>query len=72
MAPTTKFNVNRHKFEIQLINKNLTVNELSNLSGLSNETIYRMLKEKKASIKTLGKIAKALEIDIEKVLEDVH
>lgn len=65
-------NVDVKKLEILLVNKHMSVIELSRLSGLSHETIYRMLKEKKASLKTLGKIAKALEIDIEKVLDNVH
>lgn len=63
--------VNIKKLQVALINQGISLTELATLSGLSTETIYRMFNQSRASVKTLGKIAKALDIDIERVLEDV-
>lgn len=55
--------LNRIYFDNIMAKKQLNANELSKKAGVSNATISKMLKENSfASYKTLGKIAKALDI----------
>ena len=59
------------KFEIALANKEMNTSDLAKATGYSLNTIreYANLK-RNPTTKSLGKIAKALEVDVTEILED--
>lgn len=61
--------INTDKLIEIIINKGLTFSELSEKTGLTNTVISRLVnkKTKKANIKTISKIVKALDIKFEDI-----
>ncbi|MGI5852606.1 MAG: helix-turn-helix domain-containing protein [Caldicoprobacterales bacterium] len=61
--------IDRKKLAVKMIDKDLNVIQLSELSGLSRATISNVRCGKSCSKETVRKIAKALEVEIEDLIE---
>lgn len=58
------------KLELAIANKGFSVRELANICGVNEVTISKMRKGGcKTRLKTLGKIAKALNCDVSELIE---
>lgn len=62
--------VDKLKLNIAMAAKCWGVIELSNESRITSTTLYAILKGRSARVKTIGKIAKALEISPTEILKD--
>lgn len=63
-------NLNREKMNIVIARSCLTMKELSEVSGVNVTTLSRINKGKqKPSMKTIGRIAKALKVDVEELVD---
>lgn len=65
-------NISREKIQIILANRLMTINEFAKVSGLSRTYLSALINGKKSNIKpvTLGKLAKALDVDVEMLLKE--
>lgn len=61
--------ISRKKFDIARGNKGLSIKELSKMTGLSQATLLKVGKQELNPV-TVGKIAKALNVTIEEIIED--
>lgn len=61
--------VNSKKFEIIMANACMTFSDLSKKSGISQFTIARIKSGTNANPATIGKIAKALNVSVEELIE---
>lgn len=60
------------KFEIALARNSTNIKDLSVSSGVSSNTIYSWIKKRdnrEPSTKNLGKVAKALKVDVTELIE---
>lgn len=64
-----KLTVDDRKFSIAFANSGLAMGELANRAGLSRQRVYAILNSKKATPKAVGKIAKALGVDVTEIIE---
>lgn len=64
--------ISREKIQIILANRLMTINELARVSGLSRTYLSALINGKKSNIKpiTLGKLAKALDVNVEILLTE--
>jgi len=63
--------VNVNKIKLAQANECLSVNELVKRTGLGRATVSKIINGmSKPSIKTLGLIAKALNVSVEDIIED--
>lgn len=63
-------NVSKQKIYVFMAEKCINISELANLTNLSINTIYSVINHKRQpKPSTVGKIAKALNVDVEKILE---
>lgn len=64
-----KFILDRYQLRVAMAYKSINMSELSELCGISRQTLYNAASNKVGvSPKTLGKIANALEVEIEELL----
>ncbi len=65
-------NISRDKIKIILADRLMTINELARVSGLSRPYLSALINGKKLTIKpiTLGKLAKALGVDVKTLLKE--
>ena len=61
--------ISKSKVELIMARNCLEMRELVNTSGLAKITVQRMLAGKDVKPVTIGKIAKALEIDVQDIVE---
>lgn len=61
--------INSNKIKLILAKKQLTYKELSNMTGLSKTTLTNLSKGSCSHI-TIGKLAKALEVPVQDLIED--
>lgn len=61
--------INLNKFLLALARADLTISELSKLSGISASAISKIKSSGTARPKTLGKIAKSLGVDVTEIIE---
>lgn len=61
--------IDRIKFSIIILTKDLTLSELAQVSGVSRQTLSCIKQGKRCSKETANKIAKALKIDIREIVE---
>lgn len=61
--------INRIKFVSELTRRDMTQSRLSELSGVSRATINFIKNGKSCSDKTVGKIAKALNVPVENLID---
>ena len=57
--------LNKEKFDVALAVKKLTLDELSQKAGITKQTICRIRRGDSLIPKTVGKLAEALEVDVE-------
>lgn len=62
-------NINKHKFEIAIANACMLNKELSEKSGIRQETIARIKNGANVSPITVGKIAKTLGVTVQELIE---
>lgn len=60
--------IDRKKIELAMARKCISRSELSDLSKLNNNTLGVVLKRGSASPSTIGRIAKALDVDVTEIL----
>lgn len=64
-------NLDTRKFRLLMAKKQLNVGELSEKSGLSANSISSFFSgRRKPSIKSLGKLAAGLSVEVEEILEE--
>lgn len=61
--------IDRKKLAVEMIEKDLNVIQLSKISGLSRATISNVRCGKSCSMDTVEKIAKALEVKVDDLIE---
>lgn len=61
--------VNRSKFELALANSCIRIKALSEQTGLNYSTITRIKTGAETAPATVGKIAKALDVSVEELIE---
>lgn len=67
------YKLNLKALNLSMIKKGLSINQLSKESGVGKATISRLTREKVVSRpSTIFKIAKALDIDVEEILEEIE
>lgn len=61
--------IDRLKFCLIVAEKDITLTELSKVSGISRQTISAVRQGKRCSMRTAKKIADALEVDLSEIME---
>lgn len=61
--------INDTKFEIALANSGLTMGALAERAGLSRQRIHAILNSKKATPQAVGKVARALGVDVTEIID---
>lgn len=62
--------INTQKIELLLAEKSMTSTQLSALSGISRQNISTIIRRGSCAPKTVGKIAKALEVEVYEIVEN--
>lgn len=63
----SKPKLNIKAFEMELARKKMGVKEVAKNAKVGETTIYRLIKGKKALLKTMGQLAEALNVDVSKI-----
>lgn len=63
----SKPRLNVKAFEMELARKKMNVKEVAKKADVGETTIYRLIKGKKALLKTMGQLAEALNVDVSKI-----
>lgn len=67
------YKLNLKALDLSMLKKGYSINQLSKESGVGKATISRLTREKVVSRpRTIYKIAKALDIDVEEILVEVE
>lgn len=61
--------IDDHKFAIALANSGLTIEEAAGRAGVSRQRFHAILNSKKATAQAVGKVAKALGVDVTEIIE---
>lgn len=61
--------IDDHKFAIVLANSGLTIGETAERAGMSRQRFHAILNSKKATAQAVGKVAKALGVDVTEIIE---
>lgn len=62
--------ISKEKLNIAMANKCLNARELAKVTGIAESTIVRIKRGFPASTKTIGTIAKALDVDVTEIIID--
>lgn len=62
--------IDDRKFAIALANSGLTIGEVAQRGGLSRQRLHMIVNSKRASAQAVGKVAKALGVDVKEIIED--
>ena len=62
------FNVDKNKIAIAMVKKGLNIPQLSKACSLADQTIYRMMRNGRASVMTIHKVAIILEVPVEEIM----
>lgn len=62
--------IDDHKFAIALANSGLTIGEAAGRAGMSRQRFHAILNSKKATAQAVGRIAKALGVDVTEIIEN--
>jgi len=62
--------IDKHKLEIQMVRKHMSVGQLQKESGVSKQSLARIKKCGSCQINTAAKLCEALECDIEELLRE--
>ena len=67
------YKLNLKALNLAMIKKGLSINQLAKESGIGKATISRLTRDKVVSRpNTIFKIAKALDVDVEEILEEIQ
>lgn len=61
--------IDDHKFAIALANSGLTIGEAAGRAGVSRQRFHAILNSKKATAQAVGKVAKALGVDVTEIIQ---
>ena len=61
--------INDHKFAIALANSGLTIGEAAGRAGMSRQRFHAILNSKKATAQAVGKVAKAVGVDVTEIID---
>lgn len=61
--------IDDHKFAIVLANSGLTIGEAAERAGMSRQRFHVILNSKKATAQAVGKVAKALGVDVTEIIQ---
>ena len=61
--------IDDHKFAIALANSGLTIGEAAERAGMSRQRFSMILNSKKATAQAVGRVAKALGVDVTEIIE---
>lgn len=61
--------IDDHKFAIVLANSGLTIGEAAERAGMSRQRFHAILNSKKATAQAVGKVAKAIGVDVTEIIE---
>ena len=61
--------IDDHKFAIVLANSGLTIGEAAERAGMSRQRFHAILNSKTATAQAVGKVAKALGVDVTEIIE---
>lgn len=61
--------INDYKFAIALANSGLTIGEAAEKAGMSRQRFYTILNSKKATAHSVGRVAKALGVDVTEIID---
>lgn len=61
--------IDDHKFAIALANSGLTIGEAAGRAGMSRQRFHTILNSKKATAQSVGKVAKALNVDVTEIIQ---
>ena len=64
--------ISKEKMDIILAKKGITATECATLAGVSRQTITYVRRAGTCSPLTAGKVAKALGVDVEEIMEEVE
>ena len=64
--------VNRKKFELALARACLTPDELAKLANMPRPTLNNVVTGRSVRPATLGRVARALGVDVEEIMEEVE
>lgn len=62
--------INTQKIELLLAEKSMTSTQLSVLSGISRQNISTIIHRGSCAPKTVGKIARALDVEVSEIIEN--
>mgnify|MGYP004539189815 CR=1 FL=1 len=62
--------IDDHKFAIALANSGLTIGEAAGRAGMSRQRFHMILNSKKATAQSVGKVAKALGVDVTEIIDE--
>lgn len=62
--------IDDRKFAIALANSGLTIGEAANHAGMSRPRFHTIINSKKATAQAVGRVAKALGVDVTEIIED--
>lgn len=62
--------INRLRLNVALARKQDTLSDLCKEIGISRNRLYSILKSRNISPKTVGKIARALDVDVLEIIEN--
>lgn len=61
--------IDDRKFSIALANSGLTIREAAERAGMSRQRFYMVLNSKRATAQAIGKVARALGVDVTEIIE---
>lgn len=64
-----KMRIDRIKFAVLLAEKDLTLTRLSDISGVSRQTLSCVKQGKRCTSETADKIARAFNVDVQEIME---
>lgn len=61
--------IDDHKFAVALANTGLTIGQAAERAGMSRQRFYMIVNSKRATAQAVGKIARALGVDVTEIIE---
>lgn len=61
--------LNKEKALVQLAERCMSVRDLADSYGCTKQRMYRLLKQQTTTVKTIGKLAKALNCDVKEIID---
>lgn len=61
--------LNKEKVLVQLAERCMSVRDLADSYGCTRQRMYRLLKQQNTTVKTIGKLAKALNCDVKEIID---